>query len=722
MYTTSSLFLRTLAQVGITHAFVNWGSDHPALLEDLERQRVEDGKTALEIITCPNEMVALSAAQGYAQVTGKPAAVIVHVEVGTQALAGAIHNVDVGRVPVLIYAGSSPFTYEGELKGSRNEWIMWLQDFPDQAHAVRQHVRHVAQIDSPVNLTQTVRRALQIATSEPKGPVYLWARREVMEQDIDEALMRAPISMLKWPAICPAALSPQIVSAITSALLASTQPLILTSNIGRSSAAIKPLLALSAHLAIPIISTVPSTTNCPHSHPYFLGTTYLAAGTHHAVLQRADVILIVDTEVPWIPGNRDAQGNFEKPSESARIFVLDGGDPLKSRVGMWHVDAEAVALADAGVALGQIEQAVRAGAEGVLDEARVKEMAGEMEKLHEEWIAGMDKAEGFGVVVPLPLTRVQKGEQPPSPPISPISPVSKRRKVSFSRKSDDMDTATDDTRSDSPSTLGEDAPQSILMGPTRPVKNFTTPQIVASLRRAINELVPPSGALVLNETVTKYPLIWEHTRAEGRIASNLKSSASADAGKSIGGVITSRGSSLGWAIGASVGTILGSRVTDAQDSIGDLERRRGFDFAAAVVGDGCFMFGVPSTVFWMARKYNAPFLTVILNNSGWGAPMGSMLGVYPHGLGSAAGGQKLSVGFGPNVPDHSGVAVAASAGWAWGRRVSAHGIEQGGVRVQEDETNGRSPKEVLDMVIREAVRVVLEERRCAVVDCVLDAI
>lgn len=86
MYTTATVFFQTLASAGITHAFVNWGNDHPALLEDLERQRVEspEGKSLLEIVTCPNEMVALSAAQGYAQVTGKPALVIVHVDVGTQ--------------------------------------------------------------------------------------------------------------------------------------------------------------------------------------------------------------------------------------------------------------------------------------------------------------------------------------------------------------------------------------------------------------------------------------------------------------------------------------------------------------------------------------------------------------------------------------------------------------------------------------------------------------
>lgn len=84
MYTASSIFLKTLADAGITHAFVNWGSDHPGILEDLQRQRGENGVTELQIITCPNEMVALSAAQGYGQVAGKPAAVIVHVDVGTQ--------------------------------------------------------------------------------------------------------------------------------------------------------------------------------------------------------------------------------------------------------------------------------------------------------------------------------------------------------------------------------------------------------------------------------------------------------------------------------------------------------------------------------------------------------------------------------------------------------------------------------------------------------------
>ena len=75
-----------------------------AMVKD-QRERPDD---FLKFITCPSEMVALSMADGYARVTGEPQAVVVHVDVGTQALGCAVHNASVGRAPVLIFAGLSP--------------------------------------------------------------------------------------------------------------------------------------------------------------------------------------------------------------------------------------------------------------------------------------------------------------------------------------------------------------------------------------------------------------------------------------------------------------------------------------------------------------------------------------------------------------------------------------------------------------------------------------
>jgi thiamine pyrophosphate-dependent acetolactate synthase large subunit-like protein len=91
-------------------------------------------------------MVALSMADGYARWTGEPQCVIVHVDVGTQGLAAAVHNASTGRAPVLIFAGLSPCTLEGEARGSRTEYIHWLQDVPDQKQIVAQYCRYTTEI------------------------------------------------------------------------------------------------------------------------------------------------------------------------------------------------------------------------------------------------------------------------------------------------------------------------------------------------------------------------------------------------------------------------------------------------------------------------------------------------------------------------------------------------------------------------------------------------
>ncbi|KAG8214858.1 thiamine pyrophosphate enzyme [Butyriboletus roseoflavus] len=618
--TTSSLFLHTLAQVGIDHVFVNWGSDHPAMLEELERQRATNGTHALTIVTSPNEMVALSAAQGYAQVTGKPAAVIVHVDVGTQALAGAVHNADRGRVPILIYAGASPLTSEGELPGSRNEWIHWIQDVHDQPTIVRQYMRYAAQIGSPASVPHQVRRALQIAMSEPKGPVYLWGRRETMEQEIDSSLLDRRITLTKWPSVEPAALPNSAVRQIADALLGATAPLLITSYLGRNHQAFPTLVTLSRILALPVFLTCLSATNLPTSHPFLVGFSYLAPGTQTPLLKSADVVLVVDAEVAWIPMNKDKDGAYERPNETAQVYVIDSGDPLKRAIGMHHYEADLVCHADAAVALTQLREAI-----GTQPANDWSERTERIQKLHREWKAQLRAAESF-----------------------PIAPS--------------------------------------ISGGLTP---YTTPQIVSTLRKVITTRgIARENTLILNESISNYPLIWSHMQPEIP-----------------GEIIASGGSSLGWALGAGIGSILGGRVTKKGKEV------TGYELVAAIVGDGTFLFGVPASAYWMARRYQTPFLTIVLNNGGWKSPKLSMLGVHPRGHGANAVGDQLTVGFGPDCPDYSQIAVAASNGWAWGRKISVNLA-----------TEGKSAQVLLQETIAEAVRVVVEDQRCAVVDCVLENI
>lgn len=100
-------------------------------------------------------------------VTGEPQAVIVHVDSGTQNVGGMVSNALRGRVRVLVFAGTVPFTQDGELPGSRTEFIQWLQDVRDQRGILRNYVKYDNDIRTGRNVKHLVQRALQIARSEP---------------------------------------------------------------------------------------------------------------------------------------------------------------------------------------------------------------------------------------------------------------------------------------------------------------------------------------------------------------------------------------------------------------------------------------------------------------------------------------------------------------------------------------------------------------------------
>jgi acetolactate synthase-1/2/3 large subunit len=340
MYSASTAFLEALTEAGVTHIFANWGSDHPALIEALAEARAH-GRDIPTVLTCPNEMVALSAAHGFAQVSGRPQAVMVHVECGTQALAGAVHNADKGRIPVLIFAGSSPYTQEGELPGSRNEFIQWIQDVHDQRGIVRGYMRYDNEIRTGKNIKQLVHRAMQFANSDPKGPVYLMGPREVMEEEVTQS----PSNMAVWTKVAPTALADEAVARIATALSAAKRPLIVTSYLGRNKQAVGALVALAETLGIGVLESVPNYVNFPASHPLYLGNQWNLPRQNPA-LAAADVVLVIDSDVPWIP-------TVSHPAADAVIFHIDV-DPLKQQMPLWYIGAQGSFRADAATALAQL--------------------------------------------------------------------------------------------------------------------------------------------------------------------------------------------------------------------------------------------------------------------------------------------------------------------------------------------------------------------------------
>jgi acetolactate synthase-1/2/3 large subunit len=340
MYTASTAFLEALDEAGVSYIFANLGSDHPPLVEAFAEARAT-GRRVPTLVTCPHEMVALSAAHGYAHATGRAQAVLVHVECGTQSLAGAVHNAAKGRAPVLIFAGLSPFTQEGELRGSRNEFIQWIQDVFDQRGLVRGYVKYENELRSGRNVKQIVHRALQFAHSDPKGPVYLTGAREVLEEEVPPK----PVDPRDFQPISPAALPEQGLAELVADLRAARRPVVVTSFLGRNPQAVEELVRLAGLHAVAVLESVPNCVNFPTDDPLYQGNQWNHP-QQNPVLAAADLVLVVDSDVPWIP-------TVSRPRDDATIYHIDV-DPLKQQMPLWYIAARRVFRADAATALRQI--------------------------------------------------------------------------------------------------------------------------------------------------------------------------------------------------------------------------------------------------------------------------------------------------------------------------------------------------------------------------------
>jgi acetolactate synthase I/II/III large subunit len=541
-YTASTAFLEALAEAGVRYLFANLGSDHPGLIEALAQAAADGrGDELPRLIVCPHEIVALSAAHACASVSRQPQAVLVHVDVGTQNLGGAVSNAMRGRVPVLVFAGMAPYTAEGELTGSRNEFIHWIQDVRDQRGILRGYVKYDNEVRTGRNIKQLVHRALQIARSEPPGPVYLAAPREVME----ESLEPHAVDPAHYQPVAPAALTGEMTQEIATALAGASNPLIIASYLGRNPDAVPVLVELAELLAIPVIESAAFCVNFPGDHPLHGGYQFTTSG-QNPLLARADVILVMDSDVPWIPAS-------SRPSPDAVIYAVDI-DPLKQQMSLWHIPARRSAAADSKVALEQVARFVLE--KSLIDAGAVEARRAELAAASQARRAALDTLE-------------------------------------------------------------------------RPEGGMITPRYLTA---CVRELLAGTDALVLTETITSYQVVAEHLRASRP-----------------GSLLGSGGTSLGWAGGGAVG----AKIADPERTV------------VALVGDGSYLFGVPSSAQWLARRYDAPALTVIYDNRGWAAPRFSTLQVHPAGAAAASGDFHSS--FDP-AADLAG--IAAAAGGAYGVTVS----------------------------------------------------
>ncbi len=308
--TTADLYLRLLANRGIDYIFANPGTDFAPIIESYAKN--ENGKDKMPTpISVAHENVAISMGLGYYLATGRMQAVMVHVNVGTANAICGIINAAKDNVPVLMTAGRTPLT-ETELPGSRSGSIHWAQEMFDQASMVRESVKWDYELRNSEQTEVVVDRAIEVANAVPKGPVYLSLPREVLSSEIKDIEYEAPP---RKAAPTPAAPDSSAIDQAAELLADAERPLILTRSAGRYTPDAEALAKLAQDFALPVTEYRPVYNAMPGDHEMNFG---MDVRPH---LEQADVVLTLDTDVPWLP-----DFNGEPPKEAKVIQMAT--DPL----------------------------------------------------------------------------------------------------------------------------------------------------------------------------------------------------------------------------------------------------------------------------------------------------------------------------------------------------------------------------------------------------------
>src|SRR4030095_14957616 len=246
--TTAQAYLELLHERGIDYFFANAGTDFAPLIDGFARF-AEQGKQTPKPITVPHENAAVAMAHGYYMVTGKPQVVMVHVNVGTANALNGIINAARDHVPILFSSGRTPLTEAG-LPGSRDIYIHWAQESFDQAGMLREYVKWDYELRNFIQLESVVDRALEIAMTEPRGPVYLPSPGGLLGNPHTECTMTSPARRARGGRLYP---DPKSIGAAAATLASAERPLIIAGTVGRNPEAEGHLVALGECVLIHLV-------------------------------------------------------------------------------------------------------------------------------------------------------------------------------------------------------------------------------------------------------------------------------------------------------------------------------------------------------------------------------------------------------------------------------------------------------------------------------------
>ncbi len=356
---TAHYFLEGLTELGIEYVFANLGTDHVSLIEELARWDLE-GRAHPKFMLCPHENVAMHMAAGFAAITGRGQAVMVHVDAGTANSAMGMHNMFRARLPVMLIAGKAPFTLRGELPASRDNYVHFVQDPFDIASLVRPYVKWEYSLPHGVITKEVLRRAHSVMQSDPPGPVFLTLPRETLAAEVAAGQV-ASFTAERYGAVLAGGIDAHRVEVIAKQLMSAHEPLAVTAYLGRKAEAVTALEDLAILSGLRVFEFSPSYINISRSSPCFGGFDPTQA------MATSDLGLLLDVDVPWLP-------KFAQENPHTRWIHVDV-DPIKKDFPMWGFATDLRVQADCAFVLRQVAAWIRTHADAAFHQKVALRMA-----------------------------------------------------------------------------------------------------------------------------------------------------------------------------------------------------------------------------------------------------------------------------------------------------------------------------------------------------------
>jgi acetolactate synthase-1/2/3 large subunit len=328
--TAGDVVLKSLRRHGIEIFFANPGTDFPPIVEGFARAKSSGAEVPRPVLV-PHENLGVAMAHGAYLMTGAPQALMVHVNVGTANTINLLANAARDRVPLLLMAGRSPIMEAGTF-GARSRPIHWAQEMFDQAGMVREFVKWDYELRNPQQAGAVVARAVEAAMAAPRGPVYLTLPREPLSAPAGTGAAAEPRSVASSPYPDPA-----LIARLAEWLIEAERPLLIASSVGRIAEDAEALARIAEAYALPVVAHSPRYACLATDHPVHHGFD------PHLLLDDADVILVLEADVPWMP-------SVKAPPPSVRIAHI-GEDPAFLRYPMRSFASHLSIAADAGAAL-----------------------------------------------------------------------------------------------------------------------------------------------------------------------------------------------------------------------------------------------------------------------------------------------------------------------------------------------------------------------------------